>query len=67
MKRIQFILNVIAGVAIFGYAVWLTVIWWQNPEWSQMLLFQHTWKGLVVMVVLVLPSIVYDVYRRWND
>lgn len=65
-KRIQLVLNVIAGLAIFIFAVWQGIIWWQNPEWSQMMLFRHTWQLLVIMILLVLPAIVYDIYSKWD-
>jgi len=66
-KRIQLILNVIAYSAVFGYVMWVTIVWWQNPEWSQMQLLQRTWQGLVIMLLFTLPKIAYEVYRLWKD
>jgi hypothetical protein len=63
-KRIQLILNAIAYTGIFGFAIWYTVIWWQNPELTQMQLFQKYGYGLLIAILPALPAIIYDVYRK---
>jgi hypothetical protein len=66
MKKIQLILNIIAYTALFGYVIWMGIIWWQNPGWSQIQVFQQTWYGIFIAFLLALPAIAYDVYSKWD-
>lgn len=63
-KRIQLMLNIIAYTALIAYVIWQGIIWWQNPEWSKMQLFQKTWHGLAIAILIALPSVVYEAWRR---
>ncbi len=67
MKRLGLILNAVAYLGIAAYVLYMSWVWIQNPELSQMQVLQRTWGMLVLMIVLAIPAVAYDVYRRWNS
>lgn len=64
MSKFAMILNVALYAGLFIYLIWISVVWFQNPEWSQMQFLLSTWQVTLIFVIVMVAGIGLHIYMR---